>query len=86
LHGEVLILIAHVVIPVIQEASMLAVRLDIETETRLAHLSRETGHSKSYYVKQAIDAFLEDREDYLLALDQLPQCIRSILQRHCHRK
>ena len=57
---------------------MLAVRLDNETETRLAHLSRETGRSKSYYVKQAIEDFLEDREDYLLAL--------SVLERNEPRK
>jgi RHH-type rel operon transcriptional repressor/antitoxin RelB len=46
---------------------MLAVRLDLDTENRLAHLARETGRSKSYYVKRAI----EDREDYLLALSVL---------------
>jgi len=57
---------------------MLAVRLDTETETRLAHLSRETGRSKSYYVKQAIDVFLEDHEDYLLAV--------SVLERNEPRK
>jgi RHH-type rel operon transcriptional repressor/antitoxin RelB len=50
---------------------MLAVRLDDETENRLAHLSHETGRSKSYYVKQAINAFLEDREDYLLAIAEI---------------
>ena len=47
---------------------MLAVRLDSEIEDRLALLAHETGRSKSYYVKQAIESFLEDREDYLLAL------------------
>ena len=47
---------------------MLAVRLDSEIENRLAQLAHETGRSKSYYVKQAIESFLEDREDYLLAL------------------
>ena len=47
---------------------MLAVRLDEETESRLDSLARETGRTKSYYVKQAIESFLEDREDYLLAL------------------
>lgn len=47
---------------------MLAVRLDSDTESRLAHLAHETGRSKSYYVKQAIKSYLEDREDYLLAL------------------
>lgn len=50
---------------------MLAVRLDSDTENRLTHLARETGRSKSHYVKQAIESFLEDREDYLLALSVL---------------
>ena len=50
---------------------MLAVRLDPTTDERLTRLANETGRSKSYYVKQAIDAFLEDREDYLLALSVL---------------
>ena len=47
---------------------MLAVRLDPETEERLNRLAHETGRSKSYYVKQAIANYLEEREDYLLAL------------------
>ncbi len=47
---------------------MLAVRLDSSIENRLTQLAHETGRSKSYYVKQAIENFLEDREDYLLAL------------------
>jgi len=47
---------------------MLAVRLDSSMESQLDNLARETGRSKSYYVKQAIETFLEDREDYLLAL------------------
>jgi RHH-type rel operon transcriptional repressor/antitoxin RelB len=50
---------------------MLAVRLDPTTDERLTRLASETGRSKTYYVKQAIDAFLEDREDYLLALSVL---------------
>ncbi len=47
---------------------MLAVRLDSDVEDRLTHLAQETGRSKSYYVKKAIESFLEDKEDYLLAL------------------
>lgn len=47
---------------------MLAVRLDEQTEARLSKLAAETGRSKSYYVKQAIAAYLQDREDYILAL------------------
>lgn len=47
---------------------MLSVRLDPETEAQLTELARETGRSKSYYVKQAIETFLEDRADYLLGV------------------
>ena len=47
---------------------MMAVRLNSSVESRLSQLAHETGRSKSYYVKQAIDNFLEDHEDYLLAL------------------
>ena len=47
---------------------MLAVRLDPKMEEELNKLSKETGRSKSYCVKQAIENFLEDRADYLLAL------------------
>ena len=47
---------------------MLAVRLDPEMEDKLSKLASKTGRSKSYYVKQAIQEFLEDREDHLLGL------------------
>lgn len=47
---------------------MLAVRLDSNLEGKLNHLARQTGRSKSYYVKQALENFLEEREEYLLAL------------------
>ena len=47
---------------------MLAVRLDPEIEERLSRLAHETEQSKSYYVKQAIENYLKEREDYLLAL------------------
>ena len=47
---------------------MLAVRLDPVTEERLSRRAHETGRSKRYYVKQAIENHLEEREDYLLAL------------------
>ncbi len=50
---------------------MITVRLDPEIEERLQRLAKETGRSKSYYVKQAIENYFEDREDYLLALSVL---------------
>lgn len=47
---------------------MLCVRLSVEQEAALEELVEQTGRTKSYYVKQALDEFLEDRADYLVAL------------------
>ena len=52
---------------------MLGVRLDKETEARLEALCEKTGRTKSYYAKKAITEFLEDREDYLLAVAALEE-------------
>ncbi len=50
---------------------MLGIRLEPEVEASLERLAKETGRTKSYYAKQAIKAFLEDREDYLLGIASL---------------
>ncbi|MFN4002157.1 DUF6290 family protein [Microcella sp.] len=50
---------------------MLSVRLTAEQDAMLEKLARETGRSKSYYVKRALDDFLADRADYLLAIAAL---------------
>jgi RHH-type rel operon transcriptional repressor/antitoxin RelB len=52
---------------------MISVRLPETTERRLASLAERTGRSKSYYVRLAVEEFLEDREDYLRALSVLEQ-------------
>lgn len=57
---------------------MLAIRLDPETESKLTRLAHETGRSKSYYVRQAIENYLDEREEYLLAL--------AVLERNEPRK
>jgi len=44
---------------------------DAELEKRLDRLAQETGRSKSYYVRLAIQQYLEDQEDYLLGLARL---------------
>lgn len=46
----------------------MTVRLNPELEAQLNELAEATGRSKSHYVRQAIEEFLEDRADYLLAL------------------
>lgn len=50
---------------------MLGIRLDADTEDRLERLAKQTGRSKSYYAREAIRVFLEDREDYLVGLAAL---------------
>lgn len=47
---------------------MLGIRLEPELERKLERLAKKTGRSKSYYAREAIRAYLEDREDYLNAL------------------
>lgn len=50
---------------------MLAVRLEPQQEAALAALAAQTGRSKSFYVKEALAAYLQDRGDYLLAIAAL---------------
>ena len=50
---------------------MLALRLPRELEHRLKALARKTGRTRSYYAKQAISEFLDEQEDYLLALARI---------------
>ncbi len=50
---------------------ILGVRLNEDLERRLENLVQETGHSKSYYAKKALQEFLDDREDYLIGLAAL---------------
>ena len=50
---------------------MLTIRLNDDLENRLIALSQKTGRPKSYYARQAIQAFLEEKEEYLLAISRL---------------
>ncbi len=52
---------------------MIAVRLPKALETRLEKVANETHRSKSYYIREALEQFLEDREDYLLAVARLEE-------------
>lgn len=45
-----------------------AIRLDDKIEAKLVNLAHKTGRSKSFYIKKAIDDFLENQEDYYLGL------------------
>jgi len=50
---------------------MLTVRLDPELEQRLEKLAVNTKRPKSYYVKEALEQYLNEREAYLTALGAL---------------
>ena len=50
---------------------MLTIRLNNDLENRLITLSEKTGRSKSYYLRQALQIYLEEKEDYLLAISRL---------------
>jgi RHH-type transcriptional regulator, rel operon repressor / antitoxin RelB len=50
---------------------MLAIRLSPDVEKRLDQLSKKTGRTKSYYAREAIIEYIDDLEDYYLAMDRL---------------
>lgn len=52
---------------------MVAVRLPKKLAERLERFAHKTHRSKSYYIRQALEQFLEDREDYYLALARLEE-------------
>lgn len=50
---------------------MLAIRLPADLEERLAALAEKTGRTKTFYARTAIEAYLDDLEDYYLAEDRM---------------
>lgn len=52
---------------------MIAVRLTKDLEDKLERVASETHRSKSYYIRKALEQFLENREDYLLAVARLEE-------------
>jgi RHH-type rel operon transcriptional repressor/antitoxin RelB len=57
---------------------MLAIRLPKEIEDRLEALARQTGRTKTYYARQAILEYLDDLEDYYLAVARLEENLPTI--------
>jgi RHH-type transcriptional regulator, rel operon repressor / antitoxin RelB len=47
---------------------VLGIRLEAELDARLERLAKRIGRSKSYYAREAIRQFVEEREDHLLGL------------------
>jgi RHH-type rel operon transcriptional repressor/antitoxin RelB len=50
---------------------MLTVRLSPRLQARLNRLARRTGRPKAFYAKKAITEFLDEQENYLIAVARL---------------
>jgi RHH-type rel operon transcriptional repressor/antitoxin RelB len=57
---------------------MFSVRLSPKLEARLNRLAKRTGRTKAYYAKKAIEEFLEEQEDYFIALSRLEEKLPGI--------
>lgn len=53
------------------EVKLINVRVPKEIEERLEELTRLTNRPKSFYVREALRAYLEDLEDYYISLERL---------------
>jgi RHH-type rel operon transcriptional repressor/antitoxin RelB len=56
---------------------MLAIRLPEDIEKRLADLAERTGHTKTHFAREAILNYIEDMEDYYLAVEAYKEFLRS---------
>ncbi len=56
---------------------MLAVRISKELETRLDRLAKSADRSKSYYVKKALEKFLEEEEERQIAQKAYEAFVKS---------
>lgn len=50
-------------------SEVLSLRLPQETKQRLDALSKQTRRPASFYIRQALEEYLDDLEDYYLAVD-----------------
>ena len=54
----------------------ISLRLDFDLEQRLSFLSKETGRTKTFYIKKLIEENIEDLEDIYLS-DAVMERIKS---------
>lgn len=50
---------------------MLSIRLPKKLEEELEIISKRTERPKSYFIRKALEHYLEDLKDYTIALDRL---------------
>ena len=58
--------------------AMLTLRLDPKIERRLERLAKRTGRTKAFYAREAILRYIEDFEDYFIAVDRLARSAKSV--------
>jgi RHH-type rel operon transcriptional repressor/antitoxin RelB len=58
---------------------MLSVRLPKEMEERIERLAQMTRRPKSFFVREALSNYLEDMEDYYLALKRQNDPSRNLI-------
>lgn len=58
---------------------MTSVRLPENIEIRLEHLCDITKRSKSFYIKEALERYLEDIADYHIAVDRITKPNRKFI-------
>ena len=49
----------------------IAIRLPEELEDKLSALAKRTKRSKSFYVREAVESYLEDVDDYYIGMEVL---------------
>jgi RHH-type rel operon transcriptional repressor/antitoxin RelB len=57
--------------PCYTEGEMIAVRLPESLEKKLDQLAARTNRTKSYYLRKALEEYMEDEADYLLAIERI---------------
>ena len=65
---------------------MVEVQLEPELEERLERLAAETQVTKSFFAREAIERFIEDREDYLAGIRSLSESKYRISQEEMERR
>jgi RHH-type rel operon transcriptional repressor/antitoxin RelB len=63
--------------PTIGKPAAGVVRIPKALDARLTKLAEKTGRAKSYYARKALEQYLEDTEDYLLAVQSLAESKKS---------
>jgi RHH-type rel operon transcriptional repressor/antitoxin RelB len=62
------------------------VRIPVALDERLTRLAQRTGRSKSYYASKALETFIEDTEDYLVAVASYESTKKTISLEELRKK